>query len=60
MGVCWPLGSPMSEGAAANQDAGDGDAGDGDSGDGDAVVTLSVAAVLWLPINSPLHLSLHF
>lgn len=55
MGVCWPLGSPMSEGAAANQDAGDGDAGDGD-----AVVTVSVAAVLWLPINSPLHLSLHF
>lgn len=51
MGVCWPLGSPMSEGAAANQDAGDGDAGDGD-----AVVTVSVAAVLWLPINSPLHL----
>lgn len=42
--------SPGREGAAANWAA----------AEGDAAVILSVVVVLRLPINSPLHLSLHF
>lgn len=38
----------------------EGDAAAWDAAEGDAAVILLVVVVLRLPINSPLHLSLHF